>query len=390
VISYFGKNQEPRYGVFTVTPLFGKHGNVERAICVVRRIEEQKLEETKRRIILKEVVGQFNERTAAHYENVIYISPNKDWFQQVQTRNDSFPETGSIKEFLEVLEASLKPEDYKQLLSAYRSYKSEHTEEKRNEITSIRFRSKGNTDTYRWKEVSIYPHASVEDADSYILAIADIDDDVKEENRIKRHDTNKQIIEVLSTIVEYRDLESGEHIRRIEDLSEILLRTYTAKNPDDGFTEEEIKIIVAASAMHDIGKIAISDTILLKPGKLTREEYDSMKEHTIKGSELVNTVASIQDQDYARYCYEICRYHHERYDGNGYPDGLAGDEIPIAAQIVSVADVYDALVSKRCYKDAYSKEQAFQMILNGECGVFSDRILQCFIDSRAELEALYA
>jgi putative two-component system response regulator len=115
-----------------------------------------------------------------------------------------------------------------------------------------------------------------------------------------------------------------------------------------------------------------------------------MKEHTIKGSELVNTVASIQDQDYARYCYEICRYHHERYDGNGYPDGLAGDEIPVAAQIVSVADVYDALVSKRCYKDAYSKEQAFQMILNGECGVFSDRILQCFIDSREELEALYA
>ena len=147
-------------------------------------------------------------------------------------------------------------------------------------------------------------------------------------------------------------------------------------------------MISAASALHDVGKIAIPDSILLKPGKLTPEEYEYMKSHSVRGCELVENIKDIWDEEYAKLSYDICRYHHERYDGKGYPDGLAGDDIPIAAQIVSVADVYDALVSKRVYKDAYGKEQAFRMITTGECGVFSPKLLKCFKMVRKSFEQL--
>ena len=150
------------------------------------------------------------------------------------------------------------------------------------------------------------------------------------------------------------------------------------KYPKYNIDEEKIALITSASSMHDIGKIAIPDAILLKPARLTPDEFQLMKMHTTKGCEILEQIDAVEKNDYYRYCYDICRYHHEKWDGLGYPEGLAGDEIPIWAQIVSLADCYDALTSSRPYKEAYSHEKAVEMIRDGACGAFSDEILDCF------------
>lgn len=200
--------------------------------------------------------------------------------------------------------------------------------------------------------------------------------------------SKENVIDILGTVVEYRNLESGEHIQRVKGYTRILAERMMQDYPEYGLTQSQIEVIVAASALHDVGKIAIPDSILLKPGKLTDEEFEYMKSHTTKGCEILNSIENAWDEEYGRVSYEICRYHHERYDGKGYPDGLKGEEIPISAQIVSVADVYDALVNERVYKSAFTKEKAFQMIITGECGVFSPKILDCFWNTRKEFENL--
>ena len=210
---------------------------------------------------------------------------------------------------------------------------------------------------------------------------------VKEQTLRLRQTTNK-IIDTLSTVVEFRDLESGEHITRIKGFTRILLN-YVMKNyPEYGITEDQKEKIIQASVMHDVGKIAIPDHILLKPGKLTDEEFEIMKQHTVKGCDIINTISFINDKEFFQYCYEICRHHHERYDGRGYPDRLKGEDIPISAQIVSLADVYDALVSERVYKKAFTPDQAYEMIQAGQCGTFSPKILECFKMAKGEFEEL--
>jgi putative two-component system response regulator len=198
---------------------------------------------------------------------------------------------------------------------------------------------------------------------------------------------NENIIDILGTVVENRDLESGEHIQRVKGYTEILAHEMMASYPEYGLSKRNIKIIVSASALHDIGKIAIPDNILLKPGKLTDEEFDYMKSHTTRGCEILDHIKGAWDDEYGKYSYEICRHHHERYNGKGYPDGLAGDDIPISAQLVSIADVYDALVNVRVYKDAYAPDKAFHMIIQGECGVFSPKLLEAFRKVRTKFEA---
>ncbi len=197
---------------------------------------------------------------------------------------------------------------------------------------------------------------------------------------------NERIIETMSNVVEFRNLESGDHVRRVKDFTGILAGYVTRLYPEYGLDKEDVAVITAAAAMHDVGKIAIPDAILLKPGRLTEEEFAIMKTHTTKGCEILEMLGDIQEGEYGRVSYEICRYHHERYDGKGYPDGLKGEQIPIAAQIVSVADVYDALVSERCYKSAYTPAEAYDMIMRGECGRFSPRLLTCLEKARRELE----
>lgn len=204
------------------------------------------------------------------------------------------------------------------------------------------------------------------------------------ESRKKLENSNEFLINALSSVVEFRSLESGEHIKRVRYFTHIILNYLKKEHPEYGLSDEQIDSIVRASALHDIGKIAIPDSILLKPGKLTSEEFAEMKKHTIYGCELLENFKQ-EDNEFYHYCYDICRHHHERYDGKGYPDGLAGEDIPIWAQVVSIVDVFDALVSKRVYKTAYAAEEAVRMIRDGECGTFSPIILECFELAKVDL-----
>ena len=196
----------------------------------------------------------------------------------------------------------------------------------------------------------------------------------------KIRESNEFMIDALSSVVEFRSLETGEHIKRIKYFTRIMLKYLMKYFPKYGLTSAQVDEISRAAALHDIGKIGIPDAILLKPGRLTPEEFEVMKTHTTIGCDILEKFRSEQtdEDEFYRYCYEICRYHHERWDGKGYPDHLAGDEIPISAQIVAVADVYDALVSPRVYKSAYANNIAYDMIMNGECGQFSSDVMECF------------
>ncbi len=192
--------------------------------------------------------------------------------------------------------------------------------------------------------------------------------------------TNSLMISVLAHIVEFRNRESSDHISHVKSLTYMLLKALERRDPSYRLTPENEYIISTASALHDIGKIAIDDEILNKPGKLTSDEYDAMKEHAMQGYTILENVPDIKNEELIRIAKEICRWHHERYDGGGYPDGLRGEEIPISAQIVSIADVYDALTSERCYKKAFDHETAMKMILDGECGTFNPKLLRCLQD----------
>lgn len=188
------------------------------------------------------------------------------------------------------------------------------------------------------------------------------------------------IIDALSTIVEFRNGESGAHIRRMRSITAVLMQTLSDRFEEYRMSGDEIETISSAAAMHDIGKISIPDSVLLKPGRLTHEEFEIMKTHTTRGCELLKTLNYDENDTYFSYCYEICRHHHERWDGRGYPDQLKGNEIPIWSQVVSLADVYEALTSERVYKPAYTHAEAVKMIIDGECGAFNPDLLQCFLE----------
>lgn len=188
------------------------------------------------------------------------------------------------------------------------------------------------------------------------------------------------MIEILSNIVEFRNGESGLHVLHINVLTQLLLNQLMSKTDKYKLTTQDVNLISCASALHDIGKIAISEQILNKKGKLTAEEFEEMKKHSEVGAAMLKNLPFRQNEPLVKVAYDICRHHHERYDGKGYPDGLLGDQIPIAAQVVSLADVYDALVSVRVYKDAYTHEEALQMILRGECGQFNPILIECLKD----------
>jgi putative two-component system response regulator len=197
---------------------------------------------------------------------------------------------------------------------------------------------------------------------------------------------NDFLVTALSSVVEFRSVESGDHVQRVKNFTKIILRYVKQHYPQYHLTDEQVELITSAAALHDIGKIAIEDKILLKPGKLTKEEFEEMKKHTIYGCQILDRFNQ-DDSEFFKYCYEICRWHHERDDGRGYPDNLAGDAIPIWAQAVSVADVFDALISKRVYKPSFEINTAIRMIEDGECGKFSDVIMDCFDLAKEELIA---
>lgn len=203
-------------------------------------------------------------------------------------------------------------------------------------------------------------------------------------NKLK--ESNENIIRILGTIVEYRNLEGGNHIARIEKYTEILGTQLIQDYPEYELTPEKLHVIVSASALHDVGKILIPDSILLKPGKLTNDEFEYMKSHSVRGYDIIDQVATSWSDEYIKYGKEITRWHHEKYDGKGYPDGLQGERIPISAQLVSLADCYDALTNDSVYRQAFSCEDAYMMIKNGECGVFSPKLLSVLTKVRDQLE----
>lgn len=209
-----------------------------------------------------------------------------------------------------------------------------------------------------------------------------------EEQSIRVNESNIAVIDMLSSVVEHRSLESGLHIRRIRMYTKILLEEVARNYQEYHLDARKIRLITESSSMHDIGKIAIPDSILNKPGKLSPEEFEVMKTHTVKGCEILSGLDRLQDPEYLQYAYYICSYHHERWDGSGYPDGLKGNSIPICAQVVAIADCYDALTTDRVYKKAISPSRAFSMILNGECGMFSPQLLECFKNVREQFERL--
>ena len=201
--------------------------------------------------------------------------------------------------------------------------------------------------------------------------------ELRERNR-ELAKTNDEIIEMLGDVVELRNEESGMHIQRVKAFTRVLAKMVQETLPEYGLTDDDVELITSASALHDVGKIMIPDAILLKPGRLTDEEFAIMKSHSEKGCEVLKRAPKTWSARYLNIGLEIVRHHHEKWDGRGYPDGLKGDEIPISAQLVSVADCFDALTTQRVYKPAFSVDKAFDMILGGECGAFSEKLMNCF------------
>lgn len=209
-----------------------------------------------------------------------------------------------------------------------------------------------------------------------------------EEQVREREKINNSMINIFSNIIELRNHESGSHTLNVQTISKLLLTHLVQMTDRYDLSKSQISMISTLSALHDIGKIKVPEEVLNKPGKLTDEEWKLMKAHTVDGDAILSHAELDQNSNFARTARSICRWHHEKYDGKGYPDGLKGDEIPIAAQVVSLADAYDALTSERCYKRAFSHEKAVQMLLNGECGAFNPLLLKCLTDVSDELAEL--
>lgn len=200
------------------------------------------------------------------------------------------------------------------------------------------------------------------------------------------HDLNIAMIETLATVTEFRSGEAGEHVRRIRGITELFVSHDDLRRE---FPAKDVDLIPLAAVLHDVGKISVSDAILNKPGKLTEEEFREMQLHTVNGEKMLMRIPNFENEPLFEYARDIARHHHERYDGRGYPDGLKGDEISLSSQIVALADVYDALVSKRVYKPPFSHDQAVGMIKEGKCGAFNMALLDCFKDIEEQIIALY-
>ena len=211
--------------------------------------------------------------------------------------------------------------------------------------------------------------------------VAMVSDQMKEKEK-----NNQMMVEVLSQIVEFRNGESGLHVLHIKTLTEMLIEQLVQKTDQYKLSPNDCHMIATASAFHDIGKIGIDEKILNKPGKLTPDEFEQMKQHTLIGASMLEKMDRYKDEPLITIAYQICRWHHERYDGRGYPDKLAGEEIPISAQVVSLADVYDALISERAYKKAFSHEKAMEMILGGECGTFNPMLLDILVEMQDKIK----
>lgn len=199
---------------------------------------------------------------------------------------------------------------------------------------------------------------------------------------------NDMMVSILGHTVEFRNKESNTHIKNVSIFTKVLLEQLNQYSDKYRFSKKQIQLIVRASALHDIGKVSIADDIINKPGKLSTQEYLMMKEHTLIGDKMLESISEYKEEPLVQYARKISRWHHERYDGKGYPDGLKGSEIPIEAQVVSLSDVYDALTSERCYKKAFTHDKAIEMIINGECGKFNPDLIECLKNVEADFQQI--
>lgn len=336
---------------------------------------------------LENVTDQLMSILGKRYDAFVYLNEEQNYYKVLYAQQlpKDAKTVGTLKDYFSFCRKYLHSDDYntsKPIPNNLEASECFHTEQG---FLAQEIRMLSDDGIYRWKEFSFFPIRD-EYSNGVLITISDIDNVVRKRQQQRLKEINNDVIDILSTVVEFRSVESGDHIQRIKGFTKIMLKYVNELYEDINYSPELIDVISSASAMHDIGKVAIPDSILLKPGKLTSDEFEEMKKHTTKGCEILESMVNLQDKNYYKYSYEICRYHHERFDGRGYPDGLKGDEIPLEAQIVSVADVYDALISKRVYKDAYSLDEAYQMILNGECGVFSPKLMECFKRAKDEME----
>lgn len=386
LVRFLNKNGEIALCHFELKLFYDKNMNLTRFSGLIRPVNNSNKRDEILSVEIINAKKSIFSKIRESYDLCLYVNVayNTYYIYQAGSVFKNIVQVGEWNSFIDNIVEFLHPSDYEILKNIFQTLNDAPEANNEEQIMFREFRIKESDGEYRWKKIETQKMKSTIDK-SFLLLIFDINESVIERDKRNVREINTELIETLSTIVEFRDLESGEHISRIKTFTKILLNN--AQKLIDGveYTKELIEIISAASAMHDIGKIAIPDNILLKPGRLTPEEFDTMKTHTIKGCEILQTIPQIQEATYFKYSYDICRHHHERYDGRGYPDGLKGDEISLEAQIVSLADVFDALTSKRCYKDAYSLDKAAEMIMNGECGVFSEKVLECFKYSLPEM-----
>lgn len=203
--------------------------------------------------------------------------------------------------------------------------------------------------------------------------------------KLKEHHDN--LLNILHDIITNRNVESVNHIQYVQGYTEILAQQYADLYPDSGMTKDRIEMIVQAARVHDVGKITIPDSITSRPGRLSQYELELLKVHTIKGSEIIKVISEIQEDEECIISYNVCRYHHEKYDGTGYPEGMKQDEIPIEAQIVGLADMYDVLVNATVNKKAFTPKEAFYKLMKGECGELSPQMKECLEAAKESLEA---
>lgn len=374
-------------GVLNLTKIKNSKLNETRAIGVLSYLNsgEEKTEELM--LSVNAMKRKLSQIMAEQYDTVLYVNRKNEVYTCIGKPIGKLGHQGNIEELHKYIEEYIYEDDRKIYMEALVPKSKENRD---GQHLSFELRTRNNLGKYKWYEANVYYVDSIDGvSEDIILTFYDVDEIVRIKKQQEIRNTNNRLIEVLSSVVESRDVESGNHIQRIKSLTKILLISIMENYPEYGLRDEQIEIMSSAAAMHDIGKIAIPDSILLKPGRLTKEEFEVMKEHSVRGCKIINSAAAIQDEEYYKYCYDICRHHHEKYDGKGYPDGLKGDDISIVAQVVSVADVYDALISKRCYKDAYGEEKVFDMILNGECGIFNPKLIDCLKKERIKLKWLY-
>jgi response regulator RpfG family c-di-GMP phosphodiesterase len=374
-------------GVLNLTRIRNSKLNQNRAIGVLSYLNngEEKTEELI--ITINAMKRKMYQIMAEKYDAVLYISRKNKMYFCIGNLIGKMEQQGGMDELMSYMEEYIY-EDDKQIYVEALTSKSEVGRD--GHYLSFELRIRNEQGKYRWYEANVYFAEGIDGvSEDIVLTFYDVDEIIRIKKQQEVRNANNRLIEVLGSVVESRDLESGNHIQRIKGMTKVLLTAMMENYPEYGLCEDKIEIMSSAATMHDIGKIAIPDNILLKPGRLSIEEFEIMKEHTIRGCKIINSASVIQDEEYYKYCYDICKHHHERYDGKGYPDGLRGDEISIEAQVVSIVDVYDALISRRCYKEAYEEEKAFDMILNGECGAFNPKLIECLLKVRTKLRKLY-